>query len=106
MIEVPGCRILVRPLKLEEQDETMRKAKAVGIQFLDQDERKMKTTVDRGVVLKIGPKVSEDYTQGVEIGSTIGFAKFGGKFVTDINSTEELLVINDEDVICIFKDEK
>jgi co-chaperonin GroES (HSP10) len=62
--------------------------------------------MDKGVVLAIGPAVDPDYSQGVSIGDTIGFSKFGGKFVRDIGSTEDLLVINDEDVVCIFKETK
>lgn len=103
MITVTGCRVLVRPLKEEELDENVKRAKALGIQFLEQDERKQKAAMDRGVVLQIGPKTSPDYMEGVKIGDTIGFAKFGGKFITDPETKDELLVINDEDVICVIK---
>ena len=104
MIDVPGCRILIKPSNVEDHDEVLKSAKRAGITLLDQDERKQKANVDRGTVLKIGPKCSQDYIEGVEVGSLIGFAKFGGKFVKDLNSEEELLIINDEDVICIFKE--
>ena len=104
MIEVPGCRLLIKPANIEDTDDVLKSAKRAGIQLLEQDERKQKASVDRGTVLKMGPKCSQDYIEGVEIGSLIGFAKFGGKFVRDLNSEEDMLIINDEDVICIFKE--
>jgi len=105
MIVVPGCRLLIKPLKLEEHDPVLRRAKALGIALSEQDERRAQQTVDRGTVLQIGPEADKAYIQGVEEGSIIGFTKYGGKFVKDLDDGDnELLVINDEDVICIFKD--
>jgi co-chaperonin GroES (HSP10) len=106
MIVVTGCRILVKPLAEEEVDEQIKRAKALGMQFLATDERRQKVNMDRGVILQMGPKVNEDYVEGAKVGDTVGFAKFGGKFVTDPESKEELLVLNDEDVICVFKESK
>jgi co-chaperonin GroES (HSP10) len=106
MIIVPGCRLLVKPLTLEETDEKVKSAKAQGILLLEVDERKQKVNIDKGILLQIGPKASEDYIGGVKVGDTIGFAKFGGKFITDPETNEELLVINDEDLIVILKENK
>ncbi len=105
MIYVPGCRLLIKPLKLEETDKTMRSAVAAGIVIPEQEKRKHESQVDQGVVLQIGPEASKAYIEGVKVGSTIGFAKFGGKFVKDYETNETLLVINDEDVICVFNKE-
>jgi co-chaperonin GroES (HSP10) len=101
-MKVTGCRILVKPLLEEEVDENVKRAKALGIQFLPTDERKQTVNMDRGVILQIGPKANEDYTEGAKVGDTVGFAKFGGKFVTDPETKEELLVLNDEDIIVVF----
>jgi len=103
MIKVTGCRILVRPLDLAELDPVMARAKALGIEF-EKDERKAKAHAEKGVVLELGPRVNEDYTEGANVGDTIGFTKFGGKFVKEGPDSEELLIINDEDVICVFKE--
>lgn len=103
-ITVTGCRILVRPLELEEHDNTVKSAKAAGIVLLEQDERKQKINIDKGTVLQIGSKCHEDYVGDLQIGNTIGFAKFGGKYIKDPSTQEELLIISDEDVICIFKE--
>jgi co-chaperonin GroES (HSP10) len=106
MIVVTGCRILVDPLKEEEVDEKVKSAKQFGIVLLESDERKQKINMDRGVILQIGPKAEPDYIEGAKVGDTVGFAKFGGKFVTDPETKKELLVLNDEDIICVFKENK
>lgn len=105
MIKVTGCRVLVRPIKLEEHDKVRKSAKAVGIHLLDETERKEQINVDQGHVLQIGNKCHEDYVGDLKIGDKIGYAKFGGKFFQDPDNEDEyLLIINDEDVICIFKE--
>mgnify|MGYP000670917922 CR=1 FL=1 len=105
-IQVTGCRILIRPLKVEEVDEVVKSAKSFGIQLLDQDERKAKIAMEKGTLLQLGPKVSEEYTAGAQVGDVVGFTKFGGKFIKEKESDEELLVVNDEDILCVFKETK
>jgi len=108
-IVVPGCRILVKPDAIQE-DEVTKAAKAIGIQIYHtqekekEEERKRKVAMDKGIVLQIGPAVNKDFIQGLKVGDKIGFAKFGGKFITDPQTQEQLLILNDEDVVCIFKD--
>jgi co-chaperonin GroES (HSP10) len=105
MIKVTGCRILVRPLELAEHDPMMARAKAAGLQLPEFSERKEQVNVDKGVVLQIGSKCHEDYVGDLAEGDTIGYAKFGGKFFQDPdNEDKHLLIINDEDLICIFKE--
>lgn len=104
MIKVPGCRLLLKPLKFDEQDAIVRSAKAAGIAIPELTSRREQANVEKGIVLFIGSKCSPDYIDGVEVGDTIGFAKFGGKFVYDTNKDDPFLIINDEDVICIYKD--
>lgn len=106
MITVPGCRLLIKPLKVEENDKVFRQAKAAGLALPEMSERKLQSNIDKGVVLQIGPKASQDYIEGVKVGDLIGFTKFGGKFVQERDSDEDLLIINDEDVICIFKEDQ
>lgn len=105
MIKVTGCRILVRPKSLEEHDKIRASAKKAGIALLDVTERKEEINVDQGTVLQIGSKCHEDYVGDLQVGDVIGYAKFGGKFFPDPDNEEKnLLIINDEDVICIFKE--
>ena len=101
-ITVTGCRILLRPFKIQENDKVFAAARAAGIAIPEFSERKEQTNVDKGEVLQIGNKCHEDYIGNAKVGDTIGFAKFGGKFVQDPVTDEIYLVINDEDVVCIY----
>jgi co-chaperonin GroES (HSP10) len=104
-VTVTGCRILLRPHKIQEHDKVFAAAKAAGLALPEYSERKEQANVDKGVVLQIGPSCHKDYAGEVSVGDTIGFAKFGGKFVTDPKTDDLLLIINDEDVVCIFKED-
>ena len=106
MIKVPGPRILLKPIKLHEEDKVFASAKKYGIVISEQTERQEQTKIDKGIVLSIGPTAAKEYVQGVEVGDVVGFAKYGGKFVVDPVDEETYLVINDEDIVCIFKDHK
>lgn len=103
MIKVTGCRVLVKPLPLQEHDSVYASAKQQGIVIPDFSQRKEEVNVDRGHVVQIGPKCHEDYIGDLQVGDLIGYAKFGGKFMKDSDETI-YLVINDEDVICIIKE--
>lgn len=106
MISVFGCRILIKPYKLQEHDKVYAAAKAAGIELPEFSERKEQVNVDKGTVLEIGATAHKDYIGELKVGDVIGFAKFGGKYIQDPETEELLLVINDEDVICVFKEAK
>lgn len=103
-ILVTGCRILVKPFELEEHDTVYKAAKQAGIALPDISERKERINVDRGTVLQIGEKCHPDYIGDLKKGDVIGYAKFGGKFIKDPKTEQDFLIINDEDLICIFKE--
>lgn len=105
MIKVTGCRILVKPYKLQEHDKVYDSAKKAGIILSEVSERKEQVNIDKGVVLQVGTKCHEDYVGDLAVGDTIAYAKFGGKFITEPSSDELFLVINDEDVVAIFKED-
>jgi co-chaperonin GroES (HSP10) len=106
MITVKGCRLLIKPFKIQEHDKVFAAAKAAGIALPEFSERKEQANVDKGSVIQIGPNCHEDYVGDLKIGDVVGFAKFGGKFLTDPETEELYLVINDEDVICVFGENK
>ena len=103
MIQVTGCRLLVKPFSIQEHDKVFHSAKKAGIALPEFSERKEQINVDRGTVLQIGEKAHIDYVGHLKVGDVIGYSKFGGKFITDTDD-EIYLVINDEDVICIIKE--
>ena len=104
MITVTGCRILIKPFKIQEHDKVLASAKASGIVLLESSERKEQVNVDKGVVLQIGPQAHTDYVGSIQEGDVVGFAKFGGKFVQDPADDVVYLIVNDEDIICVFKE--
>lgn len=105
MIKVSGCRVLVKPQTLAEHDKGIARAKDIGLIIPEFSERKEQINVDKGTILQIGSKCHEDYIGDAKVGDTIGYAKFGGKFMTDPITDEIYLVIQDEDVICVFDNE-
>ena len=104
-IKVAGCRILVKPHKIQEHDKVFAAARAAGIFLSFSSQRKEEINVHKGVVLQIGPTCHEDYVGELAVGDTIGFAKFGGKFIQDPKTEEVFLIIHDEDLVAIFKED-
>lgn len=108
MIKVCGHRILVRPILLNESDDVFKAAKAVGLSIIRNDEKREAESVDQGVVVQVGPTAWKDFNTDpwCKEGDTIVYAKFAGKKVTDPDSKEDYVVLNDEDVVCIVEESK
>lgn len=104
MITVTGCRLLIKPIPLQEHDKVWKAAMALGLELPEISKRKEEVNIDRGRVVQIGESAHQDYVGHVKIGDLIGYAKFGGKFIQDTDE-QIYLIINDEDVVCIIKDE-
>lgn len=104
MIAVQGPRILLKADHPFEDDKTVKQARAAipGLVIPEMEQRKAQAHVDSGVVVDIGPTVSSEYVRDLKVGDRIGFAKYGGKYITDPTTDEQYLVINDDDVICVF----
>lgn len=100
-IQALGHRVLVKPQKIEDVDKAFAAARAVGIQLLEQAERKEQTAVDKGIVVQIGSTAFKDFggDPWVEVGDLVCYAKYGGKFITNPVDQEVYVVLNDEDLI-------
>jgi co-chaperonin GroES (HSP10) len=61
-------------------------------------------SMDKGTVVSIGETAFKDYGIDcpIQVGDYITFAKFGGKEVTDPETGEVFVVINDEDVVALL----
>jgi co-chaperonin GroES (HSP10) len=61
-------------------------------------------SMDKGVVVDIGPTAFKDYKieSPIKVGDYISYVKFGGKEITDPESGEVYVVIQDEDVVAIL----
>lgn len=95
-------RLLIKPDKVEESDEIIRRARAAGIRVeLDKREEK---AVEVGTVVAIGETAFVDFKAKTipEIGDKVYFAKYAGKEVKE--NGESFLFLNDEDIIAIIKE--
>ena len=106
-------RVIVKADKVEESDPVYKSARAAGIALADHSDRKREqASVDRGYVVDIGPTAFQAfYPDGMEkrpvnIGDYVAYARFSGKFITDPFTEEEFVALNDEDIICVFKETK
>lgn len=110
MIIPAGHRILVRPDKIEDVDPAFKRAKQAGIQLLEDHEERIRERagVDKGTVLAIGSTAFRDF--GGEAWCSpndyIAYARHAGKWVKDPDTDEDVLILNDEDVVCIIKSTK
>lgn len=101
-------RILVKPDKLEDVDDTYKRAAAAGLVFDHANERKREQeAIDTGVVIMLGSTVGVDFHDGnfVKVGDRVVYAKYGGKAIVHPKTKERYVALNDEDVIAIFVEE-
>lgn len=96
-------RIIVRQDKLEEKDETFKRAKSAGLIVEFDEKKREQAAIDTGTVVKIGSTAFRDFgaDSPVEIGDYVVFAKHAGKTIVDPEDKDTVYVaLNDEDIIC------
>lgn len=101
MIIPLGHRILVKQASLDEVDETTKKARSMGLVIPEsQDKVRQEAAIDVGTVISIGETAFKDFggSWGVVPGDTVYFAKYSGKIITDPQTEEKFVVLNDEDL--------
>lgn len=106
MIDPVNHKIVIKPFKITETDNTYKSAIAAGIVLVDEDKRRREqAAVDQGTVVAIGPTVFKDFnSEGtLKVGDEIVYAKYAGKEVEDPETKEMLTIINDEDVVAILR---
>lgn len=109
-IEPCGHRVLVKPFDVAEVDEQIKRAKSFGLDMsaVTNNKREQEAVVV-GTVLKIGNTAWKDPSLGGEpwaqVGDKVYFAKFAGKQIKLPGSEEDLLVLNDEDIVAVIKED-
>lgn len=100
-----GHRILVKPERLEDIDPALKRAREWGLQLAESPKRQEQAAVDKGTVLQIGPTAFKDFggEAWCAVGDLVAYAKYGGKYVTDPYTQEEVLILNDEDIVAVLK---
>lgn len=91
-------RALVRPKQVETKT-------ASGIILTESLTRKEQAGTDEGVILALGDTFGKDFGAVVlpKVGDKIYFARYAGKFIKD--GEEDLVLLNDDDIICIVKED-
>ena len=100
-LKVVGDRVLIRPKDLKREHD----AGGVKIALAYGDmEKAHKMASQEGTIVDIGPEAWGDYkTQWAEVGDNVIFAQYSGKFVTDPETSEDFIVVNDIDVQVVIK---
>ena len=101
-MEARGYRILVKPTEKPRETESGIITSLEGTEW-DQMER---TGNQYGTVLSIGHTCWKGTTEDepwCAVGDEIVYSKHAGRYVWDRITQEEWLVINDEDVLCIYR---
>lgn len=108
MIDVLGHRILIKQDKIEDTDEAYKKARSFGLEIVNESKDREQSAMDRGIVIQVGQSAFKDFgtTPWCEAGDYVAYARYAGKAITDPETGEEFLVINDEDLVCRFKKDK
>jgi co-chaperonin GroES (HSP10) len=111
MIIPCGHRVLVLQESYDEHDEVFKSARSVGIEIVKDKQVRYQASVDKGVILSIGPTAWKDFggEKWAEVGDTVIFAKNAGKHVEDPDSPSEIpthVVLNDEDIIAVVRKTK
>ena len=106
MLKVCGHRVLVKVPDVEEVDDVIKRAKAVGIE-LSIDKKAEQLAVDRGTVVQIGQTAFKDFggEAWCSVGDEVFFSRYGGKVLEDPYSKEKYTCLNDEDIVAIITKE-
>ena len=88
-------RILVKPFKLAEVDKDIARAKALGIELIDSENKREQAAVDRGTVIAIGATAFKDFNteSPIKVGDVVAFARYGGKTVKDLETDIEYVLL-------------
>lgn len=116
-IKACGHRLTLRPNSVEDSEAAKTKAMAdkAGLvlpekarEELDKERLREQAGVDQGIVLTIGPTAFRDFggEPWCNIGDHVAYARHAGKWVKDPETDEDILVLNDEDIVCIIINNK
>jgi co-chaperonin GroES (HSP10) len=99
-------RLVVKPVELEEYDETDAKLKELGfIKGITEETKYHKSQVDKGIVIDVGPTAFLDYVKKHDLpvpvtrGCIVTYARHSGKNIKD--GDEDIVILNDDDVLVV-----
>jgi len=102
-------RLVVKPVELEVYDEVEARLKSLGMELGRTEETKYRhTQIDQGYVLDLGPTAFLDYVKKhnldvpVTKGMLVTYARHSGKVVKDPSTDTDVVILNDDDVLCYY----
>ena len=117
-IEAISFRIIVKPAPVQDKKLTFGNEKVpvtkikgrwvtesgVDVTHLI-DEKEEQGAAVRGTIISIGEDAWKAYKTisefaGLKVGDEVFYARYAGKFIKESDDSEELLVLNDEDIVC------
>lgn len=104
MVKVILNRILVKQKELVKEHK-VDGATSIVIAY-GATESRQEAGINEGEVVQIGETAYKDLgvnKSPVEVGDYVLFAKFAGAGVIDPETKEKLVILNDEDVLCVIK---
>lgn len=103
MIDVILNRVLVRPEALKREHKI--EGTSISLAIAHPNEKQAEASRVEGTVVKIGPTSYKDLTDEmpIAVGDHVVFARYSGVFVTDPETKETLVVLNDSDVLCVVR---
>lgn len=100
-------RLVVQPIELEVYDDVEARLNAAGLVLGKTEESKYRhTQIDQGYVVDIGPTAFLDYVKKhnlpvpVTRGMLVTYARHSGKAIQDPSLDKEVVILNDEDILC------
>jgi co-chaperonin GroES (HSP10) len=101
MWKAAGHRIIVKP------DDPPEKIGSVFVPAWVRDNKAFE--IIKGTIVDVGPKAWKAFDDGrpwAKIGDRVMFAKYGGSIIEDEETHEKYRLMNDEDVVGIYIDNK
>ena len=99
MIKACGYRILIEVDDIGEMDDVYKRARAANIELPEHETERLKTSVQTGKVVDIGPlafKAWEPYQPWCEVGDVIYFKRYEG--ILEKVEDKSYRIINDDDI--------
>jgi co-chaperonin GroES (HSP10) len=109
-VKAVGHRLVIKPFTIEENDPVYKRAGLAGIELPEFSARKEQVAVDKGTVIEIGPTAFTALNPPgndipwCKVGDIIGYTRNAGKLI-QVDDKAHVLVINDEDVVNLFKED-
>jgi co-chaperonin GroES (HSP10) len=104
----PVChRVVVKLDKIEEADDSYRRAREVGLEIIDSARDREQQGLDKGVVTAIGYNSFKDFGDGrdwCQPGDRVLFVKYAGVSYEDPDTKEIYRFMNDEDIYAVERE--